>query len=202
MNSQDELGDSRTPSETPNGGSAYSSAGIPAPSCPFSSKSWAEEEGKRAKEQARALEEARKRWETNGIRVIVDKDLQEDVEQSLLVKTVESSSVSSTEERARTLMDKLKEMGESVGGKSREVSLGKLAGEMRDAAIVSVKGAAKEGEKGTAQVGDKVKRMAEECRDGVGEISQRLKKEEENNGMVISNTPTATCYSCLGTVHS
>ncbi|KAL0856319.1 hypothetical protein Bca101_061472 [Brassica carinata] len=84
-------------------------------------RSWAEEEGKRAKEQARALEEARKRWETNGIRVIVDKDLQEDVEQSLLVKTVESSSVSSTEERARTLMDKLKEMGESVGGKSREV---------------------------------------------------------------------------------
>ncbi|CAN6970286.1 unnamed protein product [Brassica rapa subsp. trilocularis] len=158
-------------------------------------RSWAEEEGKRAREQARALEEARKRWETNGLRVIVDKDLQEDVEQSVLLNTIEPSSVSSTEERAQTLMDKLKEMAESLGGKSREViflvmekihlwimvlkeyveSLGKRAGKMREAAIVSAKGAVKEVEKGTAQVGDKVKRVAEECRDGVGKISQRFK---------------------------
>ena len=158
-------------------------------------RSWAEEEGKRAREQARALEEARKRWETNGLRIIVDKDLQEDVEQSVLLNTIEPSSVSSTEERAQTLMDKLKEMAESLGGKSREViflvmekihlwimvlkeyveSLGKRAGKMREAAIVSAKGAVKEVEKGTAQVGDKVKRVAEECRDGVGKISQRFK---------------------------
>ncbi|RID43751.1 hypothetical protein BRARA_I00595 [Brassica rapa] len=158
-------------------------------------RSWAEEEGKRAREQARALEEARKRWETNGLRVIVDKDLQEDAEQSVLLNTVEPSSVPSTEERAQTLMGKLKEMGESVGGKSKEVifivmekirlwimvlkeyveNLGKRVGEMREAAIVSAKGAVKDVEKGTAQVGDKVKRMAEECRDGVGKISQRFK---------------------------
>ncbi|KAF3567548.1 hypothetical protein DY000_02011395 [Brassica cretica] len=153
------------------------------------------EEGKRAREQARALEEARKRWETNGLRVIVDKDLQEDVEQSVLLNTVEPSSVYSTEERPQTLIGKLKEMAYTVGGKSREVifivmekirlwimvlkeyveSLGKRVGEMREAAIVSAKGAVKEVEKGTAQVGDKVKRMAEECRDGVGKISQRFK---------------------------
>ncbi|CAH8365037.1 unnamed protein product [Eruca vesicaria subsp. sativa] len=160
-------------------------------------RSWAEEEGKRAREQARALEEARKRWETNGLRVIVDKDLQEDVEteQSVLLNTVEQSSIEGTEERAQTLVDKLKEMAESVGGKSREVismvmekirlwimvlkeyaeNLGKRAGEMREAAIVRAKGAAKEVEKGTVQVGDKVKRMAEECRDGVGKITQRFK---------------------------
>ncbi|KAJ4900435.1 hypothetical protein Rs2_14386 [Raphanus sativus] len=160
-------------------------------------RSWAEEEGKRASEQARALEEARKRWETNGLRVIVDKDLQENVEaeQSVLLNTVEQSSIEGTEERAQTLMDKLKEMAESVVGKSREVismvmekirlwivvlkeyaeNLGKRAGEMREAAIVSAKGAAKEVEKGTVQVGDKVKRMAEECRDGVGKITQRFK---------------------------
>nr|VDD28342.1 unnamed protein product [Brassica oleracea] len=158
-------------------------------------RSWAEEEGKRAREQARALEEARKRWETNGLRVIVDKDLQEDVEQSVLLNTVEPSSVYSTEERPQTLIGKLKEMAYTVGGKSREVifivmekirlwimvlkeyveSLGKRVGEMREAAIVSAKGAVKEVEKGTAQVGDKVKRMAEECRDGVGKISQRFK---------------------------
>ncbi|KAF8053470.1 hypothetical protein N665_1411s0004 [Sinapis alba] len=160
-------------------------------------RSWAEEEGKRAREQARALEEARKRWETNGLRVIVDKDLQENVEteQSVLLDTVERSSIEGTEERAQTLMDKLKEMAESVVGKSREVismvmekirswimvlkeyaeNLGKRAGEMREAAIVKAKGAAKEVEKGTVQVGDKVKRVAEECRDGVGKITQRFK---------------------------
>ncbi|KAF8049584.1 hypothetical protein N665_2173s0001 [Sinapis alba] len=160
-------------------------------------RSWAEEEGKRAREQARALEEARKPWETNGLRVIVDKDLQENVEteQSVLLNTVERSSIEGTEERAQTLMDKLKEMAESVGGKSREVismvmekirswimvlkeyaeNLGKRAGEMREAAIVKAKGAAKEVEKGTVQVGDKVKRVAEECRDGVGKITQRFK---------------------------
>ncbi|KAF2532022.1 hypothetical protein F2Q70_00032441 [Brassica cretica] len=160
-------------------------------------RSWAEEEGKRAREQARALEEARKRWETNGLRVIVDKDLQENVEteQSVLLNTVERSSIEGTEERAQTLMNKLTEMAESVGKKSREVismvmekirlwitvlkeyaeNLGKRAGEMREAAVVKAKGAAKEVEKGTVQVGDKVKRMAEECRDGVGKITQRFK---------------------------
>ncbi|CAA7023396.1 unnamed protein product [Microthlaspi erraticum] len=162
-------------------------------------RSWAEEEGKRAGEQARALEEARKRWESNGLRVIVDKDLQEkssgEVDQSLLLNTAERSSVEETEERAQTLMEKLKEMARSVGERSREVifivmekvrswimvlkeyveSLGKRAGEMREAAIVRAKGAAEEVEKGTAQVSDKVKRMAEECRDGVGKISQKFK---------------------------
>ncbi|KAJ0248670.1 GPI-anchored adhesin-like protein [Hirschfeldia incana] len=160
-------------------------------------RSWAEEEGKRAREQARALEEARKRWETNGLKVIVDKDLQENVEteQSVMLNSVERSSIEGTEERAQTLMDKLKEMAASVGGKSREVismvmekirswimvlkeyaeNLGKRAGEMREAAVVKAKGAAKEVEKGTVQVGDKVKRMAEECRDGVGKITQRFK---------------------------
>ncbi|XP_023636812.1 uncharacterized protein LOC17882543 isoform X2 [Capsella rubella] len=162
-------------------------------------RSWAEEEAKRAKEQGRSLEEARKRWETNGLRVVVDKDLQEtsvgETEQSVLLNEVEGSSVEETEERAKTLMDKLKEMAGTVGGKSREVifivmekirswitilqeyteNLGKRAGEMRDAAIVKAKGAAEEVGKGTVQVSDKVKRMAEECRDGVGKLSQKFK---------------------------
>lgn len=162
-------------------------------------RSWAEEEAKRAREQARALEEARKRWETNGLRVMVDKDLQEkssgEIEESVLLNTGERYAVQGTEERAQTLMDKLKGMAKSMGGKSQEViyivmekirlwimvlkeyaeSLGKRAGEMREAAIVRAKGAAEEIERGTAQVSDKVKRMAEECRDGVGKISQRFK---------------------------
>ncbi|KAG7603255.1 putative S-layer domain-containing protein [Arabidopsis thaliana] len=162
-------------------------------------RSWAEEEAKKAREQGRALEEARKRWETNGLRVVVDKDLQEtssrETEQSIVLNEMERSSVEETEERAKTLMDKLKEMAGTVSGKSREViftvmekirlwitvlkeyavNLGKRAGEMRDAAIVRAKGAAADVEKGTVQVSDKVKKMAEECRDGVGKISQRFK---------------------------
>lgn len=162
-------------------------------------RSWAEEEAKRAREQGRALEQARKQWEANGLRVVVDKDLQEtsirETEQSVLLNGVERSSIEETDERSKTLMDKLKEMAGTVGGKSREVifivmekirlwitilkeyteNLGKRAGEMRDAAIVKAKGAAEEVGKGTVQVSDKVKRMAEECRDGVGKISQRFK---------------------------
>ncbi|XP_010454672.1 PREDICTED: uncharacterized protein LOC104736400 isoform X1 [Camelina sativa] len=162
-------------------------------------RSWAEEEGKRAKEQGRALEEARKRWETNGLKVVVGKDLQEtsigETEESVLLNNVERSSVEETEERAKTLMDKLKEMAGTVGGKSREVifivmekirswitvlkeyaeNLGKRTGEMRDAAVVKAKGAAEGVGKGTVQVTEKVKRVAEECRDGVGKISQRFK---------------------------
>ncbi|KAL1226202.1 hypothetical protein V5N11_010044 [Cardamine amara subsp. amara] len=162
-------------------------------------RSWAEEEAKRAREQARSLEEARKRWETNGLRVIVDEDLQEtssvDTDQSILLNAVERSSVEETEERAKTLMDKLKEMAGTVQGKSRKVifivmqkislwitilkeyaeNLGKRAGETREAAIVRAKGAAEEVGKGTGQLSDKMKRMAEECRDGVGKISQRFK---------------------------
>ncbi|CAH8272034.1 unnamed protein product [Arabidopsis lyrata] len=162
-------------------------------------RSWAEEEAKRAREQGKALEDARKRWETNGLRVVVDKDFQETIsgetEQSILLNDVERSSVEETEERAKTLMDKLKEMAGTVIGKSREViflvmekirlwitilkeyavNLGKRAGEMRDAAIVKAKVAATEVEKGTVQLSDKVKKMVDECRDGVGKISQRFK---------------------------
>ncbi|KAG1359590.1 hypothetical protein COCNU_08G010360 [Cocos nucifera] len=44
---------------------------------------WAEEEAKRARKQARALEEARKRWEKYGVEVIVDEDLQDDASTGL-----------------------------------------------------------------------------------------------------------------------
>ncbi|GKA69413.1 hypothetical protein Tco_0775477, partial [Tanacetum coccineum] len=40
--------------------------------------SWAEDEAKRAREQAKVLEEARDRWESQGIKVVVNKDLCDD----------------------------------------------------------------------------------------------------------------------------
>lgn len=46
---------------------------------------------------------------------------------------------------------------------------------MSEVVVVKVKGVVKEVEKGMVQVGDKVKRMVEECRDGVGKIIQRFK---------------------------
>ncbi|KAK7831425.1 hypothetical protein CFP56_027447 [Quercus suber] len=41
-------------------------------------RAWAEDEAKRANEQAKALEEARDRWERQGIKVVVDDDLREE----------------------------------------------------------------------------------------------------------------------------
>ncbi|GJX56199.1 hypothetical protein Tco_0286096 [Tanacetum coccineum] len=41
-------------------------------------RSWAEDEAKRAREQAKVLEEARDRWESQGIKVVVNKDLRDD----------------------------------------------------------------------------------------------------------------------------
>ncbi|PQM36540.1 uncharacterized protein Pyn_01004 [Prunus yedoensis var. nudiflora] len=41
-------------------------------------RAWAEDEAKRAREQAKVLEEARDRWERQGIKVVVDNDLREE----------------------------------------------------------------------------------------------------------------------------
>ncbi|XP_010550554.1 PREDICTED: uncharacterized protein LOC104821392 isoform X2 [Tarenaya hassleriana] len=162
-------------------------------------RSWAEDEAKRAREQAKALEEARQRWESKGVRVIVDENLQEkgrtDEEQGMWLKVGERVSVEETENRAKTLVEKLRKMAEETVGKSREViglliekiqalvtamkesmaRAGERASEMREAAIVRAKEGAEELQKGTAQMGTAVKRMAEDCRDGVGKITQKFK---------------------------
>ncbi|CAI0403281.1 unnamed protein product [Linum tenue] len=84
---------------------------------------WAEDEAKRARDQAKALEEARDRWGKQGIKVVVDSDLQEE-ETSAAGTWVSASEQFSAEEtvaRAETLTDKLKLLSARVTGKSKEI---------------------------------------------------------------------------------
>ncbi|KAG6746501.1 hypothetical protein POTOM_051042 [Populus tomentosa] len=86
-------------------------------------RAWAEDEAKRAREQAKALEEARYRWEKHGIKVVVDSSLDEDSSTGVTWMTAgkQVSSVEGTVNRAENLVDKLKLMADNVKGKSREV---------------------------------------------------------------------------------
>ncbi|GAB4858276.1 hypothetical protein Ancab_009749 [Ancistrocladus abbreviatus] len=85
-------------------------------------RAWAEDEAKRVREHAKALEEARERWERQGIKVVVDDDLQEQASAGVTWVNVEKQlSVDGTVKRAENLVDKLRYMAAEVEGKSRQV---------------------------------------------------------------------------------
>ncbi|KAJ6889504.1 hypothetical protein NC652_030308 [Populus alba x Populus x berolinensis] len=86
-------------------------------------RAWAEDEAKRAREQAKALEEARYRWEKHGIKVVVDSDLNEESSTGVTWLTAgkQVSSVEGTVNRAENLVDRLKLMADDIRGRSRVV---------------------------------------------------------------------------------
>ncbi|CAK7337312.1 unnamed protein product [Dovyalis caffra] len=86
-------------------------------------RAWAEDEAKRAREQAKALEEARYRWEKHGIKVVVDSDLNEEssIGVTWLTAAKQVTSIEGTVNRAENLVNRLKLMADSVRGKSRVV---------------------------------------------------------------------------------
>ncbi|KAG5230687.1 Chloroplast thylakoid membrane [Salix suchowensis] len=86
-------------------------------------RAWAEDEAKRAREQAKALEEARYRWEKHGIKVVVDSSLDEESSTGVTWLTAgkQIPSVEGTVSRAENLVDKLKLMADNVKGKSLNV---------------------------------------------------------------------------------
>lgn len=85
-------------------------------------RDWAEDEARRARAQAKVLEEARGRWEKYGLKVIVDSDLHEQTTtESTWLNAGKQYSVEGTMKRARNLIAKLKKMAKDVGEKSREV---------------------------------------------------------------------------------
>ncbi|KAJ7969939.1 Chloroplast thylakoid membrane, putative isoform 1 [Quillaja saponaria] len=163
-------------------------------------RAWAEDEAKRAREQARALEEARDRWEKHGIKVVVDDDLREEASAGVTwLNAGKQFSAQGTVERAENLMDKLKAMTADVSGKSRDVinkiiqsisilisnlrvwasEAGKQAEELRDAAISKAGKSAKELWRSTQEfsltVKDGAKRVAGDCREGVEKLTQRFR---------------------------
>uniref|UniRef100_M1CXL4 Uncharacterized protein n=1 Tax=Solanum tuberosum TaxID=4113 RepID=M1CXL4_SOLTU len=84
-------------------------------------RAWAEGEAKRARERAKTLEAAKNRWERQGInKVIVDNDIQEDLNIDVTWLSAGNQSVEESLNRTESLMDKLKEMADTVRAKSKE----------------------------------------------------------------------------------
>ncbi|KAG8652923.1 uncharacterized protein LOC110617070 isoform X2 [Manihot esculenta] len=144
-------------------------------------RAWAEDEAKRAREHAKAIEEARDRWERHGIKVVVDSDLREESSADVTwVAAAKQFSVEGTVSRAEKLTDKLKLMADNVKGKSREVihkiiqkiltlvSLLKewaskastQAKELKDAAMLKAKGSIQELQQNTSEFNLAIKERA------------------------------------------
>ncbi|XP_076906553.1 uncharacterized protein LOC143562702 [Bidens hawaiensis] len=163
-------------------------------------RSWAEDEAKRAREQAKVLEDARSQWESKGIKVIVDKDLQdESMTESTWVNAQKNFSIEETETRAETLVDQLKSMAANVTGKSKQIinlviekvllfisQLKELvsktvnhAGSVKDGVVVKVNGSMQDLQQSMGSmslaVKDGVKRVVGDCREGVEKLSQKFK---------------------------
>ncbi|KAF6175124.1 hypothetical protein GIB67_022805 [Kingdonia uniflora] len=163
-------------------------------------RSWAEDEAKRARDQAKSLEEARDRWEKQGIKVIVDNDLQEDANAGVTwVSAGKQSAVNETASRAEILLNKLKAMAGEIRGNSR-VIIDKIILKITSL-ISSLKERVAEARRRTVELQDvaiskashsiqelrqtaggfsisfkeSAKRIAEDCRDGVEKITQKFK---------------------------
>ncbi|KAJ1399222.1 hypothetical protein SESBI_30499 [Sesbania bispinosa] len=162
-------------------------------------RAWAEDEAKRVREQARALEEARDRWERHGIKVVVDDDLRKEASAEVTwLNAGEQFSVQGTVDRAESLLDKLKKMGADIRGKSRDtidkiihmVSLfisklkewvsktGKHAEELGEAVVSKAGKSANELQQNALEFGfaikEGAKRVAGDCREGVEKITQKF----------------------------
>ena len=166
----------------------------------FESRGWAEDEAKRASEQAKALEEARDRWERQGIKVVVDDDLREETTAGVSwLNAGKQFSVEGTVSRAENLVDKLKAMTVDLRGKSRDIinriiqkivllisylkewtsKAGTQAEEVRHAAISKASRSAQDLQQSTAELTlafrECAKKVAGDCREGVEKLTQRFK---------------------------
>lgn len=159
----------------------------------FLCRGWAEDEAKRASEQAKALDEARDRWERQGIKVVVDDGLREEAEAGgTWIAAGKQFSVDESIERSENLVDKLKRMANEVRGKCKETvtkiiemvlvfisKLKKKAEELKDGAKLrwdaGLQGAQHNSPGFTSAVKEGVKRVAGDWKEGVERLSQKFK---------------------------
>lgn len=82
-------------------------------------RTWAEEEAKRASEQAKALEEARERWERHGLKVVVEGSLRDDeLAGTTWLNAGNQSPLQETISRGEGVLEKLTAMAAGIRGKS------------------------------------------------------------------------------------
>ncbi|PKA55011.1 hypothetical protein AXF42_Ash003648 [Apostasia shenzhenica] len=160
-------------------------------------RTWAEEEAKRARELAKALEEARERWEKHGIKVVVDGDLQEDASAGITWATVgQPTPVDEAISRGETLVEKLKSIAAELKLRSSSLihsiiqkinalisSLKHMASESSNRAVelqnqISFKaGRSVESFKENSSligsnIGERARRVADDCRESVEKLTQ------------------------------
>ncbi|KAF5183330.1 oxidoreductase/transition metal ion-binding protein [Thalictrum thalictroides] len=163
-------------------------------------RAWAEDEAKRAREQAKALEEARDRWERQGIKVVVDDDLREDANAGVTwLSAGKESTVDAAVSRGESLVSKLKTFAGEISGNSRLVieriilkittiisslkewasNSARKAGELQGITVSKASASVQELQHSASNlslaVKEGAKRVAEDCRDGVERISQKFK---------------------------
>nr|GME20389.1 uncharacterized protein LOC109193336 isoform X1 [Ipomoea batatas] len=156
-------------------------------------RAWAEDEAKRAREQAKALEEARERWEKHGIKVVVDNDLQEEANTGVTwLSAGKQLSVEGSISRAENLVDRLRGMADAVRGKSKDTIhkimekillyisvLREWAIVLKDTATSKISNSFESVKHSSAELGstvrERVKRFSVDCREGVEKISQKFR---------------------------
>ncbi|XP_023552430.1 uncharacterized protein LOC111810089 isoform X2 [Cucurbita pepo subsp. pepo] len=163
-------------------------------------RAWAEDEAKRAREQAKALEEARDSWERRGIKVMVDSDLREQESAGdTWLDSSEQFAVEETVERAENLLAKLKGMAREVGGKCRDIiekiiqkialvvsnlrqwisNAGEQGEDLKNVVISRASRSATEVQQSIAELRLAVKvgakRVVGDCREGVEKITQKFR---------------------------
>ncbi|XP_022736010.1 uncharacterized protein LOC111289322 isoform X3 [Durio zibethinus] len=163
-------------------------------------RAWAEDEAKRARAEAKALEEARDRWEKHGIKVVVDNDLREESVAGVTWVNVEKQvEVEETISRSETLVRKLKALASEVKGRSGEFineivqrilylilvlkewasKAGAKAEELKDRAVSKARGSVQELQQSTtgfsSSLKEGAKRVAGDCREGVEKLTQRFR---------------------------
>jgi flagellar biosynthesis/type III secretory pathway protein FliH len=163
-----------------------------------STRSWAEDEAKKAREHARALEEARNQWERQGIKVVVEGGLEDDASAGVTWANVgKEHPVDQVINRAESLLEKLKsffaEMKVRSGHALERVmqyvrsfisSLKERAAEARQGcaslgadAVRKVKGLSSEAKAFGSSVGDKSKKVVEDCKEGLEKFAHRFKTD-------------------------
>ncbi|EER93049.1 hypothetical protein BDA96_01G000800 [Sorghum bicolor] len=166
-------------------------------------RAWAEEEAKKAREHARALEDARNQWERQGIKVVVEGGLQDDASAGVTwANAGKEHPVDEVINRAESLLEKLKSMSAEMKVRSRGAlervmqhvrsfiaSLKQQAADARQWCSEFGASAASKALMVSAEVqgsvsafgatlGDKSKRVMEECKDGLEKFSHRFKTSD------------------------
>uniref|UniRef100_A0ACD6AQ20 Uncharacterized protein n=1 Tax=Avena sativa TaxID=4498 RepID=A0ACD6AQ20_AVESA len=154
-------------------------------------RAWAEDEAKKAREHARALEEARNQWERQGIKVVVERDLEDDASAGVTwANAGKEHPVDEAINRAESLLEKLKSFYAEIKVRSRGAlemvmqrvrsfisSLKERAAEARSISASKAKDLSSEAKVFGSTVADKSKRVVEDCKEGLEKFAQRFKTD-------------------------